>query len=214
MEEGARHPAMPARLGGNVCLDFVNTVEPRSSADAVDYLSSYHDLVGWSEYAQIIDSALARRLLSEAARRPGAASATFAWAMTARDALYLIFAAVAGDRTPSADDLDTLNVVLAQALPHARIVPNVVGFLWSWQESDDSLDRMLWHIGRSALELLTSDDIHRVKDCGRNGGCGWLFLDTSKNGSRRWCSMHVCGSHEKARRRALVRSRHSTARGG
>ena len=213
MDEDPVVSGMPARLGGRICLDFVNTVEPRSSEDRVDYLRSYRDLVRWSEYAGIVDSVSARKLLSEAARRPGAASATFAWAMTARDALYLVFAAVAAERAPYAQDLDTLNMVLAEALPHGRVVPSEAGFAWSWQDRGDRLDCMIWQIAYSALELLTSDEIRRVKDCGQNGGCGWLFLDTTKNGSRRWCSMQVCGSHEKVKRRAHARPRHSTAPG-
>jgi predicted RNA-binding Zn ribbon-like protein len=197
---------MPPRLGGRLCLDFANTVEPRVSVDAVDYLGSYADLVAWSAHADAIDQTTAGLLRQEAARRPAAAAATFAWAIAVREALYLIFAAVAAGRQPDESDLDTLNTALTTTLAHARVVVAPGGFAWEWERRLEALDRMLWPISRSALELLTSSDVHRVKDCGRHGGCGWLFVDTSKNGSRRWCSMEVCGRQDKVRRRMRRRT--------
>jgi predicted RNA-binding Zn ribbon-like protein len=196
---------MPARLGGRLCLDFANTVEFRSSDHAVDYVGSYADLVAWSVQAEIVDQTEAELLLAEAVRRPAAATATFAWAMTVREAMYLAFAAVAAGRQPVASDLDTLNIALSAALSQAKVAVAPAGFAWTWERHEGALDQVLWPICRSALELLTSKDVHRVKDCGRHGGCGWLFVDASKNGSRRWCSMQVCGRQEKVRRRLELR---------
>ncbi|MGH7124521.1 MAG: CGNR zinc finger domain-containing protein, partial [Stellaceae bacterium] len=71
------------------------------------------------------------------------------------------------------------------------------GFTWAWDD-EPALDRMLWPIVRSATQLLTAAELSRVKQCAGRG-CSWLFLDTSKNGSRRWCEMEVCGSRSKAR---------------
>jgi predicted RNA-binding Zn ribbon-like protein len=207
MRDDSSVTGMPARLGGRICLDFANTVEPRVSADPVDFLCSYQDLVAWSVHAEILDDAEAEQLLLAAASRPAAAIATFAWAITVREALYLIFAAIAAEHQPAKGDLDTLNIALSAALSHVRVVPAPTGYAWTWERRDGALDRVLWPISRSALELLTSRDVHCVKDCGRHGGCGWLFLDASKNGSRRWCSMQVCGRQEKIRRRAETRSR-------
>jgi predicted RNA-binding Zn ribbon-like protein len=204
-EDGAI-TGLPPRLGGRLCLDFANTVEPRMSLEAVDYLAGYSDLVAWSAHAEAVDETTAELLLQEAERRPAAAAATFAWAIAVREALYLVFAAVAAGRRPDESDLDTLNTALAAALAHARVVVAPGGFSWEWERRAEALDQMLWPISRSALELLTSSDIHRVKDCGRHGGCGWLFVDTSKNGSRRWCSMEVCGRQDKIRRRTRRRA--------
>jgi predicted RNA-binding Zn ribbon-like protein len=73
-------------------------------------------------------------------------------------------------------------------------------FAWDWAEDPDSLDRVLWVVARSAGELLTSDQLDRVRQCADDRGCGYLFLDTSRNRSRRWCSMESCGNRAKARR--------------
>jgi predicted RNA-binding Zn ribbon-like protein len=132
---------------------------------------------------------------------------------TVREAIYLIFAAVAADRQPDALGLDSLNIALSAALSQAKVVVAPAGFAWTWERREGALDQVLWPICRSALELLTSGDVHRVKHCGRHGGCGWLFVDASKNGSRRWCSMQVCDRQEKVRRRqvrAMGNNRRST----
>ncbi len=76
------------------------------------------------------------------------------------------------------------------------------GFAWEWDAGGDVLARPLWALARSAADLLTSPRLSRVRECPGEDGCGWLFLDTSKNGSRRWCSMQGCGSRAKARRYA------------
>jgi predicted RNA-binding Zn ribbon-like protein len=115
-----------------------------------------------------------------------------------RDAIFRIFAASALERAPERDHLMTLNSVLAEALKHARVVRSPEGFVWSWAE-EDSLDQLLWPVARSAADLLTSDELTRTRECG-GPACTWLFMDTSKNRSRRWCAMKGCGNRAKSRR--------------
>ena len=86
-----------------------------------------------------------------------------------------------------------------QALARLEVVPTADTFNWSWAAGQDDLDYMLWPVVRTAADLLTSDDLLRVRECARTG-CDWLFVDLSKNHSRRWCSMNMCGSRVKARR--------------
>jgi predicted RNA-binding Zn ribbon-like protein len=70
----------------------------------------------------------------------------------------------------------------------------------AWRDADRTdLDRVLWEAAASAADLLTSPDLARVKTC-PGAGCAWLFLDRSRNGTRRWCDMSVCGNRAKARR--------------
>ena len=106
--------------------------------------------------------------------------------------------AVEVDYTAAAD-LDALNATLARALPHLRIVPEADAYAWNWAGEEDALDSMLWPVARSAGDLLTSDELKRVGEC-QGDGCGWLFLDMSRNRSRRWCDMGDCGNRAKARR--------------
>ena len=86
------------------------------------------------------------------------------------------------------DDLELLNQELLPALSHARIVEADHGFTWDWADDRQTLDRMLWPVARSAAELLSSAQLNRARQCA-DDRCGWLFLDMSRNRSRRWCSM-------------------------
>ena len=184
-------------LGGRLCLDFANTVDPRHGNHSCEYLTSYPDLVGWGQHAGVLTDNEAQHLLREAARRPLEATATFKRSIARRETIYRVFFAVTSGAKPEASDLDSLVGAHKDAITHSRLVATVSGFEWAWIEDESALDRMLWPVARSATELLTSAELGRVKKC---HACSWLFLDTSKNGRRRWCSMEGCGSRAKMRR--------------
>jgi predicted RNA-binding Zn ribbon-like protein len=185
-------------LGGRPCLDFANTAHGRGTESHTDHLVDYSALVAWSRHAGILDDGHAETLLARAGRHPRAAKQTRDRAVALREAIHRYFGALAHGRRPDARDLAGINEALATALPHARVAPSKAGFQWAWDESEPALDRVLWPIVRSAADLLTAGELSRVKQCA-GSECGWLFLDRSKNGSRRWCEMEVCGSRAKAR---------------
>jgi predicted RNA-binding Zn ribbon-like protein len=118
-------------------------------------------------------------------------------AITLREATYRIFSNVAAVHPPAPDDLGILNVALPDAMSHLQVVALPTGFTWDWTASLDALDQMLWPVVRSAADLLTSDDLDRVRECADDRGCGYLFIDRSRNRSRRWCSMESCGNRAK-----------------
>jgi predicted RNA-binding Zn ribbon-like protein len=186
-------------IGGRLCLDFANTVSTRVEALRREYLTDYGELVAWSRHASVLAPDEAQALLHEAVRFPDRASAVLDRAIALRETLYRLFSAIAAQREPKAADLATLNVALQEVLARLEITPSTEGFEWAWVQEPDDLDQMLWPVVRSAAELLTGSDLDRVRECAREG-CDWLFLDTSKNRSRRWCSMDACGSRMKARR--------------
>lgn len=186
-------------IGGSLCLDFVNTVSARSGKEQREYLTTYRDLVAWSQHAGLLTADQANRLLHSAARRPTRAAATLERAIGVRETLYGVLADVANEREPERVDLVALNQVLHEALSRREIGRSAGGFVWHWVVEPDELERVLWPVVYSAGELLTSADLGRVQQCARDG-CDWLFVDTSKNRSRRWCSMEACGSRVKARR--------------
>jgi predicted RNA-binding Zn ribbon-like protein len=186
-------------IGGAPCLDFANTVSTRIEAQRREYLTNYRELVAWSQHAQLLSMEDAQSLLHTACHHPDRAAAVLERAIALRETLYRVFAALAHDREPQDGDLMALNTALQQALSRSKIQLSAAGFEWSWAVARSDLDRMLWPIVRSAAELLTSEDLGRVSQCARDG-CDWLFVDASKNHSRRWCSMDVCGSRVKARR--------------
>ena len=186
-------------LGGAPCLDFVNTVDPRFGDENVDYLDSYPALVAWGVHAGVLTLEERVALLREGERRPAEADETLARAVELREALYRLFAAGADGQPAPHDDLCTLNRALGATLNHVRLEATAGAYRWTWEEDDTALDRVLWPVVRSAAELLTAEAPALVRACS-SSACGWLFLDATKNHSRRWCSMQGCGSREKARR--------------
>ena len=186
-------------VGGRLSLDFCNTAGDRGTEDPQEWLWSYAAFVNWSQHAGLLTGEEAERLRRTAADRPAEAAATVERAIDLREAIYRILSAVAGDRSPDAGDLDRLNVSLAEAMPHLRVVQTADGFGWAWDGASDALDRMLWPIVWSAAELLHTAELAHVRECA-NDHCSWLFLDLSRNHSRRWCDMRNCGNLVKARR--------------
>jgi len=187
-------------LGGALCLDFTNTVNGRYPSFNGEYLNSYDDLLLWSARAGSMTPGEAQVLHQAAARQPNQAAVVLGQAVELREAMYHIFSAVANESTPMQDDLARLNFHLSQALGQLEIRPVSDSFAWTWAGSPVDLGRVLWPLVRSAADLLTSDRLNRVHECPPPEGCGWLFLDMSKNHSRRWCDMKTCGNAAKARR--------------
>ncbi len=185
-------------VGGALCLDLVNTVGGRNSEKGNEHLANYTDLVAWSKHVGILTSRAAQHLIQEATRRPAEAERVFERALELREALYRLFAAFVTGAKPKASDLAVLNQVL-ETMSGARIIPTENGYDWDWARDEAALDQMLYPIARSAAELLVSGDLSRVREC-EGDDCGWLFMDTSKNHTRRWCSMEECGNLAKARR--------------
>jgi predicted RNA-binding Zn ribbon-like protein len=186
-------------VGGRLCLDFVNTVSTRIETLRREYLATYGDLVAWSQHACILTDDEAETLLYNATRDPDLAVTVHDRAIALRETIYRIFSAIADQREPQRTDLVAFNIMLHEALSRLEIRPSEDRFEWAWALGENDLDRMLWPIVRSAADLLTSGDLRKVRQCAREG-CDWLFVDASKNHSRRWCSMNMCGSRVKARR--------------
>ncbi len=182
-----------------LCLDFANTLDNRLTEDIHDNLNSYDDFVALSRQAGLVTDAGAEHFLRDARRNPEEAREVLLRARDLREVMYRIFLAIAEGAHPAAADLHALNVALTRVMAHARIVPHNSGFVWGWEEEERVLDSLLWPIIRSAADLLTSSELEGVRVCAAEE-CSWLFLDTSKNHTRRWCSMKSCGNRAKARR--------------
>jgi len=193
-------------MGGNPALDFVDTIggllvdQPKPEDE---FLRSYEDLVVFGRKTETLSERSARRLRRLARERPGEAEAVLAEARRKRELLDAAFRPLAEGSKPSAPVLDELRDFAAEAVAHGELVASEDGFAWSWERCG-GLDTPLWPIAHAALGLMVDGPLERVKTCGR---CRWLFLDTTKNHSRRWCSTEGCGTDVKkeryvARRRA------------
>lgn len=185
-------------IGGQLSLDFTNTVSYRGRQFPEEKLNSFQDLLDWSVLASILDEGDARKLSREGGIQPEAAKRVLERAVELREAIHRIFTANISAEPASDDDLVTLNRELREALTRLRLSTEPGGYSLDFGWGGDSLDQMLWSIARSASELLTSNDLVRVRCCAADD-CVWLFLDTSRNRSRRWCDMKDCGNRSKAR---------------
>ena len=195
-------------VGGRLCLDFVNTVGNWLDANQRrDYLSGYGDLLAWARQAGALSDLEAAKLRSEAERRPDDAAAALRRAVELRDALHGVAAATALGHPAEAGDLARLNGFVAELLCASRLVVTGGGFALEREGDPTALDRPLWPIVRSAVDLFTSGEVGRVRQCG-DDACGWVFVDASRSGRRRWCDMADCGNQAKVRR---YRARHSAS---
>jgi predicted RNA-binding Zn ribbon-like protein len=184
-------------IGGRLSLEFVNTVDTHDTC-IDEKLNAYADLVWWALHVGMLGEAAAAPLFARAKADPAAAADVLARALELREAIYRVF--VAAQSGGAADDADVavLNRELSRALVWLRVRAGDGAFTWGWEESAD-LDRVLWPVVRDAAELLVSGEMRRVgKCCGDD--CDWLYLDISRNRSRRWCDMQSCGNRAKARR--------------
>jgi predicted RNA-binding Zn ribbon-like protein len=198
----ALDPAFPRLLGERLSLDFANTVEDPAGPRPQEFLNTYADLVRWGRHAGTLTEHEAAALLTEGERRPAVAAAVLAQGLALREAIDRVFHALARDARPGPEDLARIQGAYVAALARGRIEEHDGTFAWGWRDaSPPALERVLWPVARSAIELLVSGDRARIKECPpEGGGCTWLFYDTSKNRSRRWCSMEGCGSQVKMRR--------------
>jgi predicted RNA-binding Zn ribbon-like protein len=199
-------PMFPSDVGGPdegarpVSLEFANTMRWHASRHPQETLRSYPDLVSWIRKAELATDREARRLMGQAQADPEAADRALKRARRLREAIYGIFTAVIERRPVRAKDLEALNEVIVKLEQGARIEHTRSGFIWAWNTDEDELDSFLGRIALSAANLLLSDRHRWVGQCADDRGCGWLFLDTSKNHSRRWCDMNDCGNRAKQRR--------------
>ncbi len=189
--------------GNWLCLDFTHTLQDRFNADRKELLHSYSDVLAWGVYMHLLQEEEVRELVRIAEQHPQLATKTLHNAMNLREAIYRIFYNVSQEETPRAEDMTLLNTMLAEAMSHASIIEagEQAHFRWDWDAKSDAdrLERINWIVVRSAADLLTSEKLRDVRACAAED-CRWLFLDISKNHSRRWCDMETCGNQAKARR--------------
>lgn len=182
-----------------LCLDFINTVSWRAGVERGDILTTYPRLVSWAEMLEAIDATEADALISAARQQPDRADAILDRATALREALYRIFSAMVKGAAPAEADLARLNQEARSASQMRALVYTPQGVRLTWEAGEANLERVLWPVAQDAIDLLISDDLLRLGEC-ENEECGWLFIDATKNKSRRWCSMEVCGNRAKARR--------------
>lgn len=188
-------------VGERLCLDFVNTISWRESDNKRrDWFSSYEKLVDWSHHAGILEEKQTQLLLEKSVHDPSEAEQTLAQAIQLREAIYRIFRSFTNGELINPEVLTNFNKVIRHYYQLMHLVPMEYDFSMYFDIPEGAFDSMIPPIVQSAVDILTSEnDLKRVKQC-EGDPCGWLFFDTSRNRSRRWCSMADCGNRAKARR--------------
>jgi predicted RNA-binding Zn ribbon-like protein len=194
--------------GGVPCLDLANTKAYRGTGHEADLLDSYEMLVAWSLAAGALQPAEAGPLLRAAAESPDAAAEQLVRTRELRDAIYVVMQSVAQRTEPPVAALASLNTFLADSQVHGQIVRSNGDYEVRFRPEDD-MALPIWRLTDSAARLLLSPDRENVRECPGHE-CGWLFLDTTRNHSRRWCDSADCGN--KARVRAFTQRKREAAR--
>ncbi|HEX9747688.1 MAG TPA: ABATE domain-containing protein [Methylomirabilota bacterium] len=185
---------------GRLCLDFTNTVRARPLSDKVELINDYGDLLSWARQATILTPGEATALTETARQQPRAAADALAQTRSLREALYGLFSDRAAGLPAPTSNLHTINKAIGKAMTRAGLSPSARGgFEWSWPDAPLGVDGVAWWVARSAAELLASRDLTGVLECA-GYDCGRLFMDGTKNRSRRWCDMASCGNRAKGRR--------------
>lgn len=206
-----------ALAGGHRALDLVNTVAPRlPEAERRDYLLSPEDLLTWSQRTGLVDAGEAREVATAWSASPVAGRRALAAVTEIREALYEVLSARLDDPdNPAAmqDELDHLSRAWTSAVSRSRLTPTTGGIgLARWAVCSPPALLVADRVAQDAVDLLSGIELMRLGRCPvEDGGCGWLFLDHSRNRSRRWCTMEDCGTGAKARRLTERRRRSRTA---
>ncbi len=194
----ARCSALVSTRHQDLCLEFANTRYSRGEVEPTETLHTLDDVFAWTRLAGALQP---MRLDALAAAWPRGAHdrEAFGEIIELREALYGIFAAIARRESPTVRDLDRLNGALTAAPARAELVRRDGGYVWRVQRLNPAISHLLAAVLWTAGDMLAEPSRDRVRLCA-NERCAWLFLDASKGGTRRWCSMSTCGNRAKAHR--------------
>jgi predicted RNA-binding Zn ribbon-like protein len=212
--ETPSEPAAPLPAGirklpivaGHLALDFANTVDDPLGPKRFDHIADYPRLLAWSQRVGLLTDRATAELHQAAEDQPRAAADAVRRAHSLRAALNATFGSLADGDMP-ATGWEQLRSFVIAAIHNAGVATTVTSrasLRWDFTEPDSPL----WPVADAAYSLLTGRELSRLKRC---VGCPWLFLDRSKNQSRRWCSMEFCGTDEKMRRYVTKRAERRTA---
>lgn len=202
-QQAVSKPAPFDLCAGHPVLDFVNSLDYRfGSRDSIEGLQSYDDLLRFTRETQLLDPTRIAQIKRTATPASGARSLRAA--RTLREAFAATIYAVVDGQPPSASDLETLERCFHTADRHRELrwrqgAAEQPVVAWSWRRDEGDAELPVWVLALAARDLLLSPEMARVRACEAET-CRWLFLDTSKSHTRRWCKMKVCGNRMKARR--------------
>lgn len=193
-------------VGGDLALDLVNTVTARDSTPR-DWLADYATLLHWARASGSFAARDIAALERLAAASPNKARAALARAKALREALCAAVYALLRGREPAGPALVRIQTAYAAAAGAAELHRRDGHLGRHWNAKRSQLDLVTHVVAMRAIALLENVAPARLRVCDGND-CGWVFVDTSKSGRRRWCDMATCGNTAKAHR---FQHRHAVA---
>ena len=181
-------------VGGHPVIDFVNTVTARNTAAPVDWLDSYATLLRWASLSALSIPAAATTADTDA-------RAELQRCRELRETLHTTMTAVLDGRPVPPAATATLQASWRHAAAHAHLDLTAVPFRLRYDQPGPALSVVRRTVAAAAVQLLIDLPSDRLRAC-PGDRCGWIFLDTSKSGRRRWCDMATCGTADKNRRRS------------
>jgi predicted RNA-binding Zn ribbon-like protein len=186
------------QIGGHLAIDFVNTLGGRPQDPDDEYLNCYFDLLAWTELTGLLQPSSVSDLRTVATADPESADAALERARLLRESLDRLLRANLDPKTqPRMSDTATIRAAYLEAIAHATLQPHNLHLAWTWPDGTKDINRPLWPIALSAVDLFHTAPLQLLAQCQH---CRWLFLDTSRQHNRRWCSMNACGAIMKMRR--------------
>jgi len=186
-------------IGGELALDFANTSSGRGWPAHQEHLRSAADIVDWADHAHVVPPEDAAWMREVARAELEMSQHLLARALELREDIHAVVSEIAAGRAAPPDRMQSLTRTHAHCLAKANLAPFAGRFVWSWTVRQASIEAILGPISLSAMTTLLQADLSRIKMC-QGEKCGWLFIDATKNKSRRWCEMEVCGNRAKQRR--------------
>jgi predicted RNA-binding Zn ribbon-like protein len=183
--------------GGCPAFDFTNTISNRNTLIFHDYLATYDDYLQWCKKVALLPNTELKEIVAYANTHSKATLDMHNNAIETREMLFELFSDIINRRKAREDVLTKFNAMLSHTLSHLKL--EIVGreIKTSLFKRDSLLEVPVFLLIKNAFDLLTAADPSRMKEC---PNCGWLFLDKTKNGKRRWCNMQVCGARDKSHR--------------
>lgn len=183
-------------LEKRISINFINTVDWRGKEESDEYINNYNDLIDWATHTEIISGEEAESLRRLAKKAPKKASEAYTRAIRLREAAHRIISHISNGEAPGSEDEELLDSETLSVFSYLKLNLNEMRLVLN---DPLDLDHILRVVVKDLVELMTSDELNSVKRC-QSEECGWLFIDSSKNKSRKWCRMGGCGNRAKARR--------------
>ena len=184
--------------GGCPVFDFTNTISNRNDPDYFDYLTKYDDFVEWINKIKLLPKGKMDAIAAFSKSHTRKSADTLRQIIEVRKVVFKLFSSLAQQQKADRETVDAFNGFFSEALSNMRVEVGRKEVATSFFVSEKTiLKEPLYILVKNAFDILSTQSFDRIKECPT---CRWLFLDTTKNGKRRWCNMQVCGSNDKARR--------------